>query len=450
MLLPGCVTPTHAPWTHLAAHDDSRGSSAPGATEADAIVVVATLDTGVNPFHPAFRRSTTDAPASYLPGYPLTATRLDLQLGHQYANDVQASIDQLNKLRTAPGPAWVPGTNLIALWAHPLDAAPVFDVAGAVGNDPEPFHAHGARAASQIAGTSYSFAPNVLLAIMDTSAQGGRGPDPYALNAEALRWAADQMWIDIIHTNIQNFFPLAREETAVPGQTPPYMRGYPDAVEYAVARGKLVVVPAGNFYAEPTETSPHAGIPGVLVVGANDNCGFSDFSNLNPHVVMDGHGTRAAAANGYGQDTFGGTSSSSPRVAGYAARLLQDVRTAFGELALAGTGSLVALEPGAEPKQGPLADGRLTAAELHQVIRQTADPSSHDSRFDGTRSRNCIPEPVEAEVAFYPKMGYGEVSEHTYGAALDVLLGRSPMPSRPAEDAFFGFSDALRSALWEP
>ena len=60
----------------------------------------------------------------------------------------------------------------------------------------------------------------------------------------------------------------------------------------------------------------------------------------------------------------------------------------------------------------------------------------------------CIPQPVGLPAAFYPKMGYGEVSEHTAPAALNVLLGKAPMPARPAEDAFYAASEELRAAFW--
>ncbi len=431
------------------APDGSSASTTAGtaAITGPTAVVVATLDTGVNPFHPDFRRDLNEPPETYLAGYP-ASTRLNLHLGDIYAEDFEASAPQLGQLRTTSFPAWVPGTNLIALWAHGADTAPVFDLYGARGNDPNPYHAHGARAASQIAGATHSMAPDALLAILDTSSQGPEAPDIYTVHAEALRWAADQAWIDIIHTNIQNFVPLARSETAVGDRTPYYMRGYPEAVEYAVAQGKLVVAPAGNFHAEPSETSPHAGIPGVLVIGANDNCGYSDVSNLNPHVVMDGHGTLAAAANGYGEEVFGGTSSSSALAAGYAARLLQDVRHHFRDASVDGDG-LVQLA-GNTPDQGPLADGRLTAAELHQVIRTTADPNPHASAFDGAPGAQCIEQPADGESAFYPKMGYGEVSEHTLSHAMAVLLGETPMPSRPVEDILFAASETARSLLWGP
>jgi hypothetical protein len=104
--------------------------------------------------------------------------------------------------------------------------------------------------------------------------------------------------------------------------------------------------------------------------------------------------------------------------------------------------------PSRRPATGPLADGTLTAAELLEVVRKTADPRPHASRYDGTDGGVCIPD-AGAGPAFYPKAGYGEVSEHTLPAALAVLTGQAPMPSRPVEDSFYNASEAARAAFWD-
>jgi hypothetical protein len=396
-------------------------------------VVVATLDTGTNPFHPVWRRDQSRHPSTFLPGYPRSAKAARLSFRSSFKDSVKASGSALAAFRGG-ALTWVPGTNIIGTWAHPTDELPVFDATTRVA----PSHAHGASASSQIAGRGTGTSPDTWLVVMDRTADGGE--DVYRSNAEGLRWAADQPWIDIIHTNIQNAVPLADESNAVAA-------GYAEAVVYALSKGKVVVSAGGNFYGEPTETSPHAGPPGVLVAGANDNCGYSDYSNPDPHVVMDGMGTQAADPAGFGTVSFSGTSSASPRTTGYVAELLLRLRRAYGYTGGIRDGALVVVPPGRRPATGPLADGRLVAAELHEVVRKTADPHSHDSAYDGSQGRTCVSDPG-AGPAFYPKMGYGEVSEHTLPAALDVLTGRVPMPARPVEDSFYTASEAARAAFW--
>lgn len=401
-------------------------------------VVVATIDTGINPFHPAWRRPESRHPSTYIPGFPTDAPPLELTLTDDYRSDVDSSSDELDRMAKEDRyPYWVPGTNIVGLWADPSDNVPVFDQKQP-GSDPllgETQHSHGAQAASQIAGTGYGLASDAYLVALDRDSG-----DSYATNAEALKWAADQSWIDIIHVNMQNPQPMANEDSFFPG--------YPDAVRYALDKGKVVVTAAGNFYAEPSETSPHTGPRGVLIAGANDNCGYSDYSNLNPHVVMDGDWTEAAHPDSYETKLFSGTSSSSPRTAGYVAQLLLELRRAYGYRGGMSGDALIVLPSSRRPSSGPLADGRLTAAELHEVVRKTADPNPHASKWDGERWFMCVPQPVDSPVSVYPKMGYGEVSEHTLGAALDVLTGSASLPERPVEDAFFNASEELRAILW--
>jgi hypothetical protein len=82
------------------------------------------------------------------------------------------------------------------------------------------------------------------------------------------------------------------------------------------------------------------------------------------------------------------------------------------------------------------------------VIRKTADPDPHESEWDGEEGIWCIPQPQDLPFAFYPKMGYGEVSEHTIDAALAVALGEAPMPARPIEDAIYQASEQARHLIW--
>lgn len=403
----------------------------PAATAAPAFkphVVVATLDTGANPFHPTWRRAEKRHPSAYIPGYPRSAKAAKLRLGSSYEDDVEASEGALETF--GEDLAYVPGTNIVGAIAHLSDAKPVFDPTASVS------HSHGASASSQIAGKALGFSPDAYLVVVDRTADGGTSA--YQANAQLLRWAADQPWIDVIHTNIQNPVPLAN------GSVPLYP-GFADAVTYAIGKGKVVVSAGGNFYAEPSETSPHAGPPGVLVAGANDNCGYTDFSNPDPHVVSDGMGTPSASPTSYGTTAFSGTSSASPRISGYVAELLLRIRRAYGYTGGIVNGALVTVPKGRRPASGPLADGRLTAAELHEIVRKTANPMSHASRFDGTEGIECVP---QAAPGPYAKMGYGEVSEHTIGAALSVALGRAPLPARPEEDRTYEASEALRHAFW--
>ncbi|MGH2692631.1 MAG: S8 family serine peptidase [Actinomycetota bacterium] len=386
-----------------------------GATSADP-VVVATFDTGTNPFHPCFRRDWTDieSPRDFIPGYPPDALKVPLTFGDTYAESLAESQYSLKAI--APKKLhFVPGTNLSfygTVWSEFVDNYP-----------------HGSQASSQIACEQYGLAPNAQLVIVNWYDNNAAGP-------ELIRWAASQPWIDVVHLNIQDV-PLpgvrARE------------------IDELIASGKVVVIAAGNGVLGlgpnyPMELSRWNGPPGSLIAGANDNGGYTYFSNLNPHVVMDGCGTVAAEPYGFGNTTFSGTSSASPRITGYVARLIGELRAQLGHT---GEGLLTIPEGSPRPPIGPLADGVLTAAEVHEAVRVTANPNPHPSALDGTACLGSLPQPADTPFAVYAKMGYGEISEQTLPAAIDLVAGRAPRPPR-VEDTFYMVSEQLRQTIWPP
>lgn len=367
-------------------------------TDVPAPVVVATFDTGTNPLHPCFRRdgSTKRSLRRAIPNYPRAARQLPLVFGESYQESLAASQPALDAI-VEKTLYFVPGTNLsfYGLGAraktHFVDDYP-----------------HGAQASSQIACEEYGMAPNSHLVILNWYDDTSRAK-------ELVEWVAEQDWIDVVHLNIQDGLPLP-------------LLADSRSIERLMDKGKMVVIAAGNGIAGggasyPMELSRWNGPLGSLIAGANDNGGWTIYSNLDPHVVMDGGGTIAAEPGGFGETSFSGTSSASPRVTGYVARIIGELRQEFGHT----WNGLVTIPAGdPAPERGPLADGRLTPAELHEVVRRTADPNPHESRYDGGTSIYAMPQPVPLPFAFYPKMGYGEVSEHTIDLAIDVLAGRAP------------------------
>jgi hypothetical protein len=400
----------------------SGAAAAQSATTAAPAVVVATLDTGTNPFHPCFRRPGLEHPQQVAPSYPASSQPLPLTLADTYQKSLDASAATLQSIR--PNTLYhVPGTNLS-----------FYGGAGAATEfvDDDPNGGHGAQASSQIAcGGSFGMAPDAQLVVLN-----GYDDNSPTNVGQMLRWVGAQPWIDVVHLNIQDLpGVLPWEEITALNET-----------------GKFVVIAAGNgvngkSVAYPMELSSYNAPPGSLIAGANDNDGYTYYSNYNPHVVMDGVNTRAASGTSFDSTTFGGTSSASPRITGYVARVLADTRSRFGHT---GEGLVTIPAGNPRPSTGPLSDGRLTSPELHEVVRKTADPNSHASKYDGgsgTATPNQpIPQPTPLPFAFYPKMGYGEVSEVTLPNALAVLAGDAPMPARPYEDRFYEASETLRNS----
>lgn len=380
-------------------------------------VVVATFDTGTNPFHPCFRRPGLASPSQVVPNFPTTATPLNLTFSGTYASSKTASTSAINAIQDRKL-YYIPGTNL-TFYGGSSAKSQLVDT-----------YPHGAQASSQIACDDFGMGSNALLVILNWYYDVPEGP-------ELIRWAADQPWIDIIHLNIQDF-PLIVEDAP--------------EVRYAISKGKLLVVAGGNGVfgqgaSYPMELSKWNGPPGSLIAGANDNDGYTIYSNMDPHVVMDGIKTVAAHPSNFGSTSFSGTSSASPRLTGYAARIVGALRREFGH---SGSGLVNIPTANPRPSSGPLTDGLLTVAELHEVIRKTANPNPHASYYDGAGGLGSFwnaPQPFTSPVSMYAKMGYGEVSEHTITAAVDVAAGRMASPLR-TEDRFYEVSEAARFALW--
>jgi len=400
----------------IAARPDTASAQVPPSA---APVVVATFDTGTNPFHPCFRRDwgTASKPRRFIKNYPKEAVSLPLTFGTDYQQSLTASQPVLDSIRQNTL-YFVPGTNL-SYMGRGVQAKTSF-----VDDYP-----HGAQASSQIACESYGMGSNAHLVILNWY------DDPSTQEA-LVDWVAAQPWIDVVHLNIQ--------DTPVPIFT---SRG----IDRLIATGKLVVIAAGNGVrglgaSYPMELSRWNGPPGSLIAGANDNDGWQVYSNFDPHVVMDGGDTVSAAPDSFEEDSFGGTSSASPRVTGYVTQIIGRLRAMYGH-AWSGLLTIPAGKP--RPVVGPLADGVLMAAELHEVVRKTAYPSSHDSRWDGGQGIYWMPEPDGLPAgAQYFKIGYGEVSEHTIDHAIRVLTGVLPMPKRAADDEHYNRSESLREMLW--
>lgn len=389
-------------------------------------VVGATFDTGTNPFHPCFRLEEGEANAwQTIPEIAGIAKPLRLTFEDDYDASREASEEAIQAIEDHQLYV-VEGTRLLFYGA--TDAyLELVDGDARSGS-------HGAQASSQIVCKDFGMGHMGFLLIAnwyDTRA------DARAL----LEWVGDQTWIDVVHLNIQEIYPYPIETTD---------KGL---IQEMADAGQYVVLAAGNGYGNggghiPMETIHYNTVDGTWIAGANDGTDYTSFSNLNPHGVMDGCGTEAADAFSYGTDSFGGTSSASPRTTGYAMNLLQSVRDHFDVQGGTSNANLVELPASKHPATGPLADGALDIFEMHEVMRKTADPSLPASLWDGASGPlDCtywLPQTPATEDNDYHRIGYGKLTNDTLAQSLKVLVGDAPMPERPYADAEFERSQQLR------
>lgn len=305
-------------------------------------------------------------------------------------------------------------------------------------------------------------------AIGNTVSIGGAEPDIYlvmvqGLTPAALRWVADQDWIDMASLSA--------------GLSPvPLVPGVPNALdgkmgESAIAaynylsHKKPFFASTGNGLANagllgfPAELRGASGVPDVLSVGADNNDQMSHWHNQDPYVSADGCDNPSADSDDTESvsDYGGGTSSATPFTAGGGAKLLLEARRILGDTrvgprvdeslkedgwssgrAADATVVLAQGEPGLVP-DGPLADGALTLTEFKHLIYATSLPVPKNDESDG---KKCVGlaggfpggEALPPALRF-PIHGYGEVNKDSIAAAIAVLHGESPMPERPEDDA---------------
>lgn len=455
VLAAGCVSPD--------VPGSVQSASTDGAAVAMPRVVVADIDTGINPYHVEFRDTSPEAyahPSTYIPGFPADAPALALTFD---AADYNASVlaDCAVWQGVEPGKLyWIPGTRIIG--------AITFDEEFAKDCDPEgkKFPAgildpqgHGTMTASRVAGKTYSLCPECKLVFV----QG--------FDSKSMLYAAQLGFVDL-QTNSWGALPTDYRTDGTPLEDQGFS-GLDRSEVIEAARTHPTFVAGGNgllgFFGvtgHPAYFDDIAGPQGIIMVGGHDGGRFTPWTMTMPHVVADANWHPAAKHRSYdaGDDkTGGGTSGATPFAAGTFARMILDARKLVGDT---GTGvrdgALVVAAPDATlPAEGPLADGALTVEEAKLVFFHTANARPvRDGDRDGPSCEvgtnlGCVLYPTapvewgtipQAFPAYY-FVGYGQVGELTLNATMEVVAGAKPIPERPTEDAFYGFDSAAREAF---
>ncbi|MCA1814482.1 MAG: S8/S53 family peptidase [Halobacteriales archaeon] len=416
-------------------------------------VVIAVIDTGIDPYHEEFAApALTQDPATWLSGYPSGAQRLDLCLdahAHPGCASFAGAVghDAATWSSVQPGQlAYIPGTRIVgAVSVGSSDDG--FTGAHRILDD----HGHGTATASLAAGRTLGLCPACLLVVVE-----GPGDD-------ALRWASEQGWIDIV----TNSWGLVANLDWPP---PPLGADTAQRTKAMVERGQVVLFSAGNGFgnglADPVTSEPDYLLPGestytseytgpdwLITVGAVDAQGQPVAGSARP-VDLSAAGVDAVAAtlSRSGEARFEGTSASAPIVAGAFGSTLLALRGALGDAHVGPRQG--ALAQGAAPlgtsPAAPIADGRLTRGELERVVLGTAQGCSVGTcalRFDGPHRIWGWTMPA-LPVASPLEVGWGTVDAGTRDAAVRVGLGQLPMPLRPDVAMWADADSAVRQQLW--
>jgi hypothetical protein len=479
------------------AGDTGTGDAGTG-TDEDAVdhdrptTVIAHLDTGINPYHEAFRDDSDLAdvhPSEYIDGYPEDAEALELTLdADSYEEALEADEDVWANV-TEGQLYWIPGTRIdgattmgnggaycpIVGLPHDYLAGPLADEAtdevGSAGG-PNPVECpeerpilddfgHGTMTASRAAGDGTSMCPDCRIVSVE-----GTG-------ADSVRWAADAGWIDVQTNSWIDLVPAPANQLA----------GDTTQATQEAAQQMVTVFASGNgagylFGGAPTPTyTLSTGPPGVVLVGAHDNGQVATWSGSPPHVVADGF--RGLSATNDSMSEVGPiafsccTSSAAPYAAGAAAALVDHARDVLDDTSNGAADGVLAEGADDVVFEGPLADGDLTLDELRTVLFHTAqDPPQegpHDGRMHWTGEVGGQPsEPtdpsgnpycglcwtspvaydqVPEDVPTYAYTGYGATNPDSVKLGFRVLSGLEEAPQRETADAFYEADQDLRELL---
>lgn len=443
----------------VAGAGSAAAAPAPRQAPAHAQVVVAVIESSLNPYHDEFSRPRLTAhPASYIPGYPKAAKPLRLSLGAADYDKAAAADEQLWRELPARELLYVPGTNFAGLVYLPTDS-PLDDdqdvsvsTDEGVGDTSRPVidgtQFHGTGVSSVLAGTRYGACPECLVVFVSADDK-----------EEGFAWAAAQPWIDVISNSWGG--PLGvptRGDAARPEQAADPSAEF---TRKAAEQGKVVlfgsgngatglggIVPSPQQHSE-TYSSPFTGPPWILTVGAAKANGQpTNWHDIPVDVVAQGEARPAASSGSVNdQQFFLGTSCATPIAAGVIGQALLNARRAFGDTATGSrNGSLVVPAPGTRrPASGPLSDGKLTRAEVVDTALSTA-------AWQPFNPSSLATDPLVTPTTglSYAYQGHGRLDRDSIPLLSNVLLGRVAQPARPEMADWAAQHEQRRTQLWGP
>lgn len=406
----------------------------------DPWVVIAVVDSGINPYHEEFRDARfTAEPRTYITGYPPEARRLDLTLDKSLSFATARTADE-EAWESVEGRKlyWIPGTRIVGAISYPQGSSEPNRILDDDG--------HGTQTASVAGGKTIGACPTCLVVAVEAFTPGSQGGDAFG----ALRWALNQPWIDIVSNS---WTVCVVDCTLNPGAYPELPgSGVHEDTQRAVEAGKTVVFAAGNGVANafdvptPTYWSALTGPDWVVTVGAADSTTGATVVGTGRPVDVTSYGYNWKGASHTSTSSFlpfSGTSAAAPLVAGAFGAALQGVRDALGDTveglharAVLATGTA----PAGTPSGAAIADGKLTRAELERAVFRTARPA--------TGSGPVFPLTLPESQASFAYAGWGLVNKQTAQEAVAVLLGSKALPDRGLTQTWADADSQARDALW--
>ena len=464
-------------------------SADPGA---DDVVVVAVIDSGINPYHWDYLASkmpqALDAnphndlpldtdPATWLKGHPgadafASYTALNLTLeesdGTQSSSALHAADSgEWAKVRYSTGTLneqvnmyWVPGTKIIghvafngALVGDPATRAIIGESTGAI--DTWAYDSHGIGTSTVAVGNIHGSCPECVLVYVHGTSEA------------ANQWVAKQDWIDLQSNSWGLSLTGAARDRIYAGSDTELQRR-------ATERGQPHFFSAGNglenafVTPNPTLFSSQEGPDWIVTVGAINEDGSSpghgrpsDISSIGGGYPS-GNGTEGTDGaviddSVNASSSFGGTSNATPVVAGIYAKALHDIRRALPGASRIQEAGVIAkgnLACGTENADCALADGELTVHELLEALYRGASYTDVGHNVGGLAT---IPGTGNLAELQYMAMGHGAYFGKMLGfdqylveiAKITAIATGHMVLTPSAEDMDWYVADSIcRQAIW--
>ncbi len=457
---------------------------ADGDSAIDDVVVIAVIDSGINPYHwdyvgaymPQHQNAdpTDDLPldrdpAEWLPGHPGRAAfadyrpiRLTLDTEDPFRSTTELHAQdaaQWGLIRYSEGTRndqvkmyWFPGTKIIGhvafppgLIGDPVTSAALGSPSGTV--DTWAAESHGIGTSSVSAGNIHGSCPNCLIVYV------------HGTSEQANEWVAQQDWIDL-QTNSWGA-SFAYRERAYAGSDTELQR-------QAVERGQQIFFSAGNGQANafvaPNTTlmSSQEGPDWIVTVGAISPTDSSSYSGHGKPADIASIGSRYPSATGGGdmttaQGNFSGTSNATPVVAGLYGEALYRLRRLLpGASRMQADGTIArGLMPcGAANPDCALADGALSVHELREALFRAAGYSDTVWNVGGLATLPATGNDAELE---FMAEGHGSYrgrldGDEAYLSEVDGIVGYvagdwlEPVTQEQAD--WFAADSYCRQSVW--
>lgn len=414
--------------THVVTVGNVPGPAGPLSDES--LVVIAIVDTGVNPYHEEFRDAAFDQhPSTFIEGYPAEAPALDLDLGAEDYDEAVESDEATWKGVKANQLYWIPGTRIIgAISVSNPGPVRILDDHSVAAED----IGHGTLTASDAAGATIGTCPTCVIVVVEALGPG----EGYAAG---LSWALSQPWIDVVSNSWGVCLVTCDADTGL--IPPPYTSGTRAAVE----RGVEVFFASGNgvlngFDApQLTYWNAYTGPDWIVTVGAADAASGAIIVGTGRPVDIVSLGWEWKGAVHTSMSSikkWSGTSAATPVAAGAYASVVLAARKALLDTKEGPHGGVAV---GANGK-GFLSDGKLTRYEAERALFLTASTQA------GTGP--LYPASLPGSAAAFAYRGYGLVNHASAKEAIKVVLGEKTADARTAEDQWAAVDSQVRRAVW--